>query len=451
MATYEVDFDYWTGMAGLPLKGKPVEEVRLIQNLPRATGALSLVGSLLVIYMIVVSSKSRLSHARNRFLFAMSVLDIPFSLMFALGPVLMPQGAHEQSIGNDATCNMQGWFLQTGYGQPIYNAFFMMYFAMQIMAWARPTPGGSSSSASSLMTLADRFYEPIAHFLSIGFALGTATAGLFLQNGLYGPTPVIGRCLLVPSPFLCQKNPRVECESGWNYDAYQRGFQTIPTLVALAVQLATLLAISAYVVSHAIKMKRKHKDRMRQSGITCTTATERSSSKRSFSGGGNSSYSREVVTTAIIYGLVFFTTYFWSAIVFLRGWQKAKFWMRAMSMAFQPSQGLWTFLIQLRPRFVQVRKAYPEWWWWKVVWVSVVRGSYELPSRQNSQSSSRLVNRKSTSSMDSIRSFGRKMTNFSRRFSNVSLGDNDCDCDNDSDDDDDDVPCENEDEVSLGR
>ena len=78
MSHHAVNLDYYTAMAGLPLKPKPADEIRVIQTLPRVTGALSLVGSLLVIYMIVVSSKSRLSHTRNRFVFAISVLDIPF-------------------------------------------------------------------------------------------------------------------------------------------------------------------------------------------------------------------------------------------------------------------------------------------------------------------------------------------------------------------------------------
>lgn len=401
MSHYAVNLDYYTALAGLPLKPKPADEIRVIQALPRVTGALSLIGSLLVIYMIVVSSKSRLWHTRNRFVFAISVLDIPFSLMFALGPILMPRGAHDDSIGNDATCSMQGWFLQTGYGQPIYNAFFMMYFAMQIMAGARSNPGSGSSPLSSL---ASRLYEPIAHVVSIGFAIGTATAGLFVQNGLYGPTPIIGRCLIVASPFICNKNKRVDCESGWNYEAYQRGFQTIPTLVGLAVQLSTLVVISAYVVCHALKMKRKHQERLRQSGITITTnVADKSSSRdstRSISGGGNSSYSREVFATAIIYGLVFFNTYFWSAIVFLMSWMKAEFWIRCMAVAFQPSQGLFNFFIQLRPRF---RRTYPDLWWWKVVWVAVVRGSYDLPSSANGRSAvSRTTSarrRKSTSSL----------------------------------------------------
>ena len=85
MSHYAVNLDYYTALAGLPLKPKPADEIRLIQTLPRITGALSLVGSLLVIYMIVVSSKSRLSHARNRFVFAISVLDIPFSPNVRLG------------------------------------------------------------------------------------------------------------------------------------------------------------------------------------------------------------------------------------------------------------------------------------------------------------------------------------------------------------------------------
>lgn len=438
MSHYAVNLDYYTALAGLPLKPQPADEIRIIQTLPRVTGALSLVGSILAIYMVVVSSKSRLSHARNRFVFAISVLDIPFSLMFALGPLLMPRGAHEDSIGNDATCSMQGWFLQTGYGQPIYNAFFMIYFAMQIMTGTRPNPGGGSSS---LYGWASRLYEPIAHVVSIGFAIGTATAGLFVQNGLYGPTPIIGRCLIVASPFLCNKNKRVDCESGWDYEAYQRGFQTIPTLVSLAVQLSTLVAISAYVVCHALKMKRKHQERLRQSGIT-TTVADKSSSRdsttcRSIGGGGNSSYSREVVTTAIIYGLVFFNTYFWSAIAFLMSWVKAEFWIRCMAAAFQPSQGLFNFSIQLRPRFRDVRRACPDWWWWKVVWVAVIHGSYDLPSRSNGISTdtvSRTTSArrtKSTSSLDSLRSSGRKLSGFSsRRFSNPSsLGDRDDDSD----------------------
>ena len=67
--------------------------------------------------------------------------------------------------------------------------------------------------------------------------------------------------------------------------------------------------------------------------------------------------------------------------------------------------------------------------------MAVVRGSYDLPSSANGRSavsrSTSARRTKSTSSLDSLRSFGRKLSGFSsRRFSNPSsIGDGDDDSD----------------------
>lgn len=182
---YAVNLDYYTAMAGLPPKPKPADEIRIIQTLPRVTSALSLIGSLLVIYMLIVSSKSCLSHARNRFVFAISVLDIPFSLMFALGPILMPRGVHEDSIGNDVTCSMQGCSFQTGYGEPIYNSFFMIYFAMQNMAGTRSNPGSGSSPSGNCPAFHRDDSPTHLHLVMAIMIVMTVIKMLLIMNQIY--------------------------------------------------------------------------------------------------------------------------------------------------------------------------------------------------------------------------------------------------------------------------
>lgn len=169
-------------------------------NIPRITGALSVIGSCLVLYMLFKSSRHGLKRTQNRLLFAISVVDIPFSLMFVLGPILMPSALPiDGTFGNSQTCAFQGSMIQIGYAQPIYNAFLMAYYAITVC-------GGATGSARD--EFISKWLEPSCHVFAILFGVGTAITGLVL--GIFNPSPT-GRCSINSFPMGCVENPRVAC------------------------------------------------------------------------------------------------------------------------------------------------------------------------------------------------------------------------------------------------
>jgi len=95
----------------------------------RCSGFLSLVGSLLIVTFVLTKKSKDRWNTYNQIVLSISIFDTLSSLAYIFGTALTPAALGLYgSIGNEATCNFQGWLLQIGITSVYYNAVLCFYF-----------------------------------------------------------------------------------------------------------------------------------------------------------------------------------------------------------------------------------------------------------------------------------------------------------------------------------
>ena len=157
------------------------------------SGALSALGSLLIMFIILRSS-FRLSTVSHRLVFAMSLADLIASIGMGAGTLPMPkdtvydfQGAH---LGNEFTCSSQGFMIFFGAIATIcYSACLSVYFMCTITFRMKDAT----------------FRKCIEPFMYISCLLLTLpTAIMIWANKWYNPTPFEPFCVAMSYPYYCK-------------------------------------------------------------------------------------------------------------------------------------------------------------------------------------------------------------------------------------------------------
>jgi len=153
---------------------------------PKFTGFLSLVGSLLLILDVVADNKKR-NKFYYRFMTGFASVDCVVSIFFIASTWMIPasSGYHRQqqqqgvddtgavwgAIGTEETCVVQGFFLQFNSSSCIYNAVLTLYYVLVIR---------HSVKEETLMK-----YEFAFHAVPLTF--GVVTASVCAAMGWFGP------------------------------------------------------------------------------------------------------------------------------------------------------------------------------------------------------------------------------------------------------------------------
>jgi hypothetical protein len=137
---------------------------------PKLTGLLSMLGSGWIALEISGDKEKRQS-VYQRLMFAISFIDfwVSFSFFFSTWPV-PPSPKAMWSIGNDFTCNLQGYLIQMGTASFVYSATLTIYFVMVIKYQMKERDIKKK--------------EIWLHGPPLLFSFGTSTASLFM--GHYG-------------------------------------------------------------------------------------------------------------------------------------------------------------------------------------------------------------------------------------------------------------------------
>jgi hypothetical protein len=177
---------------------------------PRFTGGLSAISSMMIIY-IIMRSKTRLSSIYHRIMFGMSLADICGSVAMALTSLPMPSYMPKEEIfgyrwagtrlGNTYTCNAQGFFAFFGMGCMFnYNAMLCLYYACAIAFTMRERN-------------IKKYVEPILHGLPVLAGLSFSIPPLFYE--MYNPgISTYAWCGPVPYPNECGIYESVQCIRG---------------------------------------------------------------------------------------------------------------------------------------------------------------------------------------------------------------------------------------------
>lgn len=202
------------------------QEIALVVA-PAITGALSLVGSSAIVLMMAIRRRQHQT-VKYRFLLGICFYDIIQSTLFLVWSLPIPEGTPGVwgAMGNQATCNFQGFMLNITSGGVFYNAALAAYYWLSVCY---------SMSDEEISVK----YEKITHLLCLLWPMMVALVGLGMD--LYGVTAI--GCWMTPTPLGCHRDDEEECERGHN--AYVFAWALVGAPVIL---LGIFLTYSMYAI-----------------------------------------------------------------------------------------------------------------------------------------------------------------------------------------------------------
>jgi len=245
------------------------------------------------------------------------------STVYFLGTWLVPRRTEGQygpvfmAAGNDATCNLSGFFTQFAVCSPLYNGTLALYYLLMIrFGWKE-----------------DRIHkmEWLLHGLPISFAFVTAVTGLALD--LYGSVEWL--CWIHPSP------PQ----------PYFRFFQWAFLFVPLWI-----CVIFVTIVMVILWLTMKHLERAMESYAGGQTSRQ-------------NNRSQAIAFQGILYVSAFYVTWFFPSLqrMIELALNRNYFILQMFDTALLPLQGLFNAFIYLRPRIQHYHQTHPGMSWWRVL------------------------------------------------------------------------------------
>jgi len=329
---------------------------RVLVNIPRLTGSLSMLGSSIIIYIILKDSKKKLKRLYHRILLAYSCYDVVLSLNLALSATVVPKGTPGVwgAQGNWTTCEVSSFVTHFSFASGLYASFLCLYYMLVLRYAIREA------------TIAK--VEPFVH--GVAFCVPLSFAIIMQHENIYSPANInVGWCFVNSYPMDCTRNDDVECTRGENYLGW---------LILVTAPFYVFFAIVA-VSSILTFLKVWHVDNR--------------ASRWTMSSSSQSSTVHETAIQASLYICAFFLTYIWTGVLslsFRSGVQANRryyFPLVALSKIFLPLQGFMNFFIYTRPRYVALQRRHEERSRLDIV-RSVIQGSVVLnssPSRHTWQ------------------------------------------------------------------
>lgn len=312
----------------------------------------------------------------QRLLMGISTSDLVFSTALAFGPFPIRSELREFGVpayGTVGTCAAQGFVLQLGAASFAYSSMLLGYFVLVIRY---------NATTRSL-----RRIEPFMHAIPIVFHAATALLGLAWK--VYNPSGI--HCWVGAWPPGCNEDPETECERGgggreevfglW-FSVYPYIFWACLTIFWTVVIAATVAQQNRTRLSYRFAARSAASNNTNPQGPMDASSSARSSSRRaSFTASYYTGYActssarqstrgqaklQQAVTQAMLYGLWFLNFTFWSLLSYLFGLAGKEldlvgqhFWLGVCVVTFFPMQGLFNFVIYVRPTYANIRARFP--------------------------------------------------------------------------------------------
>jgi len=180
------------------------------------TGPISVASSIIIVVM-VLRSRGKLSISYHRLMFGMSVADInsSFALSFSSIPAPIGTSGCWKALGNQSTCNAQGFFFMLGSTSgPCYFLSLQIYYLCMIKY---------QTSIEHIRKL-----EPFLHGAPILLGLICAFVPIFTDSINPGSR---GYCWIDDFPLHCTLDKSIECIRGKTADIQRGVLLGLPTIV----------------------------------------------------------------------------------------------------------------------------------------------------------------------------------------------------------------------------
>jgi hypothetical protein len=357
-----------------------------ITLVPAFTGSLSILGSSCIIWMLLQNNRKKLKSVKYRFLFALCFWDIYNSLLFVFWSLPIPKGTPGVwgAMGNKASCDAQGAFIQFGILGSLYNGALALYYYKSLCFSMKDEQ------------IAKR-YEKWIHIGSFVWASGTAIAAW--QQDLYSYNAI--GCWIAPEPVRCHRRDGVDCIRGENAYIYVWLYMGIPFSL-----LGLYITYSMWMIYMKVKEVSRRAERWSIGIVGASTLSypnpmeamqsTHQSSDRNISDGsqharsqalesasqlssvnqGRSRYAqrtKEAAWQAFLYVVAFVVTHMWTFIVTLTesAGGTNPWYVILIQNFFWPLQGVINVFIFLRPRIKSIQKTSPEMYYFIAAYHSV--------------------------------------------------------------------------------
>ena len=290
----------------------------------RITSFLSAIGTAMIIFQVARHKENR-SKTQQRLILGMSCIDFSISTVWLFTNLFLPRSkVHLWSIGNHASCSVQGFIVQLLLTSILYNASLALYYLMVIRLrfpqW-------------KVMKI-----EPYMHALPLILGIGTAVTALVLN--MYNPAD--WDCWIAP-PANCTQTSEYEnttsCKKFNNIDVFRMAFLFGP----LWVVIIGVTAVMSLIFLHVRKQEKKS-----QRWAT-TTSTKRLTNTRNLG-----------VQSALYVGSLYITYTFPTITRLLQlAGKDVPSWLFVTSGIFIPFQGFFNSLVYFRPQYNKLRRENP--------------------------------------------------------------------------------------------
>lgn len=275
----------------------------------RTTSTISFFSSLSMVYMIFSDRRRRLAKSNHRLMLGLSIIDCFQSAASAMTTMAIPvEDDTYGNMGNSATCTAQGFFLVLGLGVPMYNTSLSILYLLTIRH-------GMSATIFSTKV------EPFLHVTSVMVPI--AAAILAVSKGFIEPGPTV--CFI------------------------SRGPESITWIWIGIGIVGTCLCVCIYSMASICDTVIRRQRRMRRYSYTSATKTKSMTS--------TNVETRDTVIQALLYISAFILTFLFPAISF--GYNDNVFFLRVLAKTSYPLQGLWNFLLYIRPGVKKIRREHP--------------------------------------------------------------------------------------------
>ena len=331
------------------------------------SGSLSTLSSLLII-VIILRSRTKVSSSYHRIMLFMSISDIFASVPITLATLPMPSDVlypfSTLAMGNKSTCSAQAFFIIFGQVCAVLsNVILNLYYLLKFRY-------------NKSDDFIKKKVEPIGYTLSV--VIGLTSAVLALAFDMLNPTPYVPFCFAGSYPFDCLMDDEVECIAGKVSQKEETIFKIIYLSIIGCAFFAVLISMVLVILSVFKTRKRtRNEDMQRQECNTGTASLERKynedcvvpqinspANALALGNDRNLESTNSVMKVALMYIAAYLLTWKWSIIAVAAGlfsdW--GNIWVvldRAKSIL-NPAQGLFNLLIFVYNKVHILRKGSTE-------------------------------------------------------------------------------------------
>jgi hypothetical protein len=358
-----------------------------ITLVPAFSGTLSILGSCCIMWMLLAENRKKLKSVKYRIIFALCLSDVINSLWFVFFSLPIPRGTPGVwgAMGNYASCNAQGFFLQFGIIGSFYNGALSLYFYKSLCLNMKDEQIAKK-------------YEKWIHIGCLVWPLGTAIAAW--QQDLYSFSGI--GCWIAPEPLRCHRRDDVDCIRGEDAYIYAWVYTGIPLILLCMCIVYSMVMIYMKVkeISRRAEIWSKQwSDRnINDASLPNQSQTLEAASQRgSISSNDNPGRSRyaertkEVAWQAFLYVIAYVVTHMWAFVVvnIEMGGGTAPSYLIIIENFFWPLQGFANVFVFLRPRIKAIQKKRPEIFYFTAAYHSVFR--YDEAYRRSSEPANSLT------------------------------------------------------------